>query len=185
MAAGVALLVLDAQNDIMGFQDQESLPGMIATTARLAGWARASGIPVIYSRVAFRSSYIDVLPQLPSVKDYRILNEVERGSAVIDDLAPQVSDIVVVKRRVCAFHGTDLDLVLRALGVGVILYAGVSTDRVVESTVRDASDRGYRNIVISDACASSTPQRHRASLESIADFFGEVMTADQAIQALS
>lgn len=185
MVAGVALLVLDTQNDIMGFQDQGSLPGMIAATARLAAWARASGVPVIYSRVAFRSSYIDVLPQLPSVKDYGILNENGSGSAVIDALAPQAQDIVIVKRRVGAFHGTDLELVLRALGVQVLLYTGVSTDRVVESTVRDASDRGFRNVVISDACASSTPQRHHAALDSIADFFGEVMTSDQAMQAFS
>lgn len=185
MVAGVALLVLDAQNDIMGFQDQNSSPGMIAATDRLAVWARASGVPVIYSRVAFRSSYIDVLPRLPSIKDYGILNEGERGSAVIDALAPQDTDIVVVKRRVGAFHGTDLELMLRALGVQVLLYTSVSTDRVVESTVRDASDRGFRNIVMSDACASSTPQRHQAALDSVAEFFGEVMTSDQAMKAFS
>lgn len=75
MVAGVALLVLDTQNDIMGFQDQDSLPGMTAATARLAAWARASGVPVIYSRVAFHSSYIDLMPQLPSIQDYGILNE--------------------------------------------------------------------------------------------------------------
>jgi len=88
---------------------------------------------------------------------------------------------VIDKKKVCAFHGTDLELILRALGVQVLL----STDRVVESTVRDASDRGFRNVVVSDACASSTPQRHHAALDSIADFFGEVMTSDQAMQAFS
>lgn len=185
MTGGAALLVLDAQNDIMGFQHKESVPAMLATTVRLVSWARETGIPVVFSRVAFRSSYVDVLPQLQAVKDYRILNEAERGSAIVDELAPQDGDVVIVKRRVNAFYNTDLELVLRALEVRTLLFAGVSTDRVVELTIREASDRGFRNIVISDACASSSPKRHGAALEFIADFFGDVKTADEAVNELS
>ncbi|WP_425417609.1 cysteine hydrolase family protein [Oricola indica] len=185
MAEGVALLVLDMQNDIMGFQDKDALPAVVATIGRLLSWARSSRVPVIYSRVAFRPGYVDALPQLPTVKTYGILDETKPGSDVIDELAPQEGDIVVVKRRVGAFYNTELELVLRSLGIGTLLLAGVSTDRVVESTVRDASDRNFRNIVVSDGCTSSTDGRHKSALESIAGFFGEVMSADEAMTVLA
>lgn len=185
MAAATGLLVLDMQNDIMGFQPKETLPGVIGVIGQLVHAAREAGVPVIYTRVAFRPTYLDALPQLPALKQYRMLDETQPGSAIIDELAPQPSDVVVLKRRVSAFYNTDLDLVLRALGIGTLIYTGISTDRVVESTARAASDRDYRNIVVSDGCAAATPERHRAALDSIADFFGEVATSQAVLSRFS
>ena len=186
MTTGVALHVLDMQNDILGFQpDKAKVQEVVATIGHMASWARKAKIPVIYSRVAYRSTYIDTLPQLPAIKEYRMLDETQSGSAVIDELAPQDGDIVIVKRRINAFYNTDLELVLRALKVNTLLYTGISTARVVESTARAASDRDFRNIVVSDACSADTPEKHQNALDSIADFFGEVTSAQEAIRTLA
>lgn len=184
MATNTALLVLDMQNDVMKFQPAETLPLLFDRISRVIAWARNGNIPVIYSRVAYRSSYVDTLPQLPAIKEYHLLDETQPGSAVVEALKPQDNDVSIIKRRVSAFYNTDLELVLRSLGVRTLLYTGVSTARVVESTARCASDRDFRNIVISDGCAADTPEKHENALKSIQDFFGTVMTFNEMVKAL-
>lgn len=187
MATGVALLVLDMQNDICDFAGRnEHLQRLIASIRATTDWARASKIPVIYSRVAYRPSYVDVLPRVPQfVRDQHILDETRPGSAIVDELAPQPGDIDILRRRVSAFYGTDLEVVLRGLKANTLLLTGMSTARVVESTARDANDRDYRAVVISDACGADTPEKHENALKSIADFFGEVITFSEAKQSFS
>lgn len=186
MAAGVALLVLDMQNDIAGFHGKnDEFNRFVNRIRRVIDWAHASEIPVIHSRVAYRPSYIDNMPRMAMIKERRLLDETQRGSAVIDELAPEGNDIVVVRRRVSAFYNTDLEVVLRGLKTHTLLFTGMSTARVVESTVRCASDRDYRAVVISDACSADTPEKHENALKSMADFFGEVMTTDAVIKAFS
>ena len=187
MATGVALLVLDMQNDICEFHGRnEHLQHLIANIKSFSDWARGSKIPVIYSRVAYRPSYIDGLPRAPAfIRERHLLDETQRGSAVVDELAPQKGDIDIVRRRVSAFYNTDLEVVLRGLKVHTLLLTGMSTARVVESTARDANDRDYRAVVIADACAADTTEKHENALKSIADFFGEVITMEAAKKAFS
>lgn len=186
MKSEVALLILDMQNDIVAFDERDNhLQRVIETIAEMAKWAREANIPVIYSRVAFRPNYADLSPFMQIAQQHHLLDETSRGSAVIDELAPVDSDIVITKRRVGVFYNTDLEVILRNFGVRTLLFTGKSTSRVVESTVREARDRDFRTIVISDGCIAGTPEFHENALKSMADFFAEIMTAAEAKKELS
>ena len=186
MATGVALLILDMQNDICNFHGRnEGLQRLIGSIRSFSDWARTAKIPHIYSRVAYRPSYVDGMPRVPFVKERHLLDETQPGSWFIDELAPRDADIVVTRRRVSAFYNTDLEVVLKGLTINTLLFTGMSTARVVESTAREASDRDYRAVVISDACSADTQEKHENALKSIADFFGEVMTMEAAKKAFA
>ncbi len=188
MAKGVALLICDMQKDIVGFHGRnEHLDQLIETIKDLAAWSRAHDVVVVHSRVAFRAGYIDAPSHhIPLLRERRILDETQPGSWFIEDLAPQTGDIVLApRRRVSAFYNTDLEVVLRRLQVNTLLLTGMSTARVVESTARDASDRDYRGIVVTDGCSADTREKHENALKSIADFFGELMTAAEVKKTFS
>jgi nicotinamidase-related amidase len=84
---------------------------------------------------------------------------------------------------VSAFAGTPLDQIFRARGVGTVILGGLVTHYAVEGTARDAHDRGYRVIVLTDGCASATPSRHEASLANLA-FLAEAVTTEAFADAL-
>jgi biuret amidohydrolase len=84
------------------------------------------------------------------------------------------------KRRPSAFYETALDLHLRGFGAQSIFLCGVSTDRAVESTARDAFNRDYQVFIIADGTAARSVAAHRASLESLGGFFTRVIDAEEA-----
>jgi len=91
---------------------------------------------------------------------------------------PDATDIVVTKHRYDAFHGTDLDLILRSNGVRTVVLTGVSTHVCVETTARTAFVRDYYTVVVADGCAAYSAQEHEASLKVIDRFFAEVAVLD-------
>ena len=97
---------------------------------------------------------------------------------------PQRDLAIVTHQRVGGFHDSELDEVLRGLGVDTVVFLGVATNASVESTARAASDLGYRVLVVSDACSAATPEAHAASLESLG-LLAEITTADDLIAALT
>ena len=82
-------------------------------------------------------------------------------------VAPEPGDIVVTKRRVSAFTGSDLDVVLRSLGVVKLVLTGIATSGVVLSTLPEAADRDYELVVLADCCADADPEVHRVLLEKV------------------
>ena len=103
---------------------------------------------------------------------------------LIPDLDRQPSDVVVFKRQWGAFYGTDLDLQLRRRGLTAIVLCGIATEIGVESTARDAYERGYELVFASDAMAGMSPEAHANSLERIFPRMGRVRTTDEIIAAL-
>jgi biuret amidohydrolase len=172
-----ALLVLDMQPDIAAFH-QGGIEPVVATIKDLIAWARTQSIPIIYSRVAFRPSYVDAFPGAAQMlKPRNMLREDLPGSGIIPELAPQADDIVITKRRVGVFYQTDFELILRSLGSQTLIYTGMSTARVVESTVREAHNRDFQNIVVSDATTATSDELHQAALRSMGDWFAKIKTA--------
>ena len=108
-----------------------------------------------------------------------------RETAVHERVAPQNGDIVVRKVRVGAFSTTDLDSQLRARGVDTLILAGISTSGVVLSTVRDASDRDYRVLVVADATADRESDVHQFLIERIFPRQADVITTAQLEDLLS
>src|SRR5262245_5655229 len=162
--AGAALLLLDFQRDIL-LDDRGDVHAWAADAVPLAkallSWARRSEVPVIWTRVVRRPDYRDARP---SKSDRRTLVAGTKGAALVPQLTPEPDDFEVVKPRVSAFYGTNLDGCLRRLKTLTLVVCGVYTHMAVESTVRDAYDRDLDSIVVSDACASPRRALHENAI---------------------
>lgn len=112
--------------------------------------------------------------------DYKVTGfHVPKGSwdgKVIDELAPGEDEIVLPKGSSSVFVSTHIDYILRNLGVKQLVLAGLLTDQCVESAVRDACDLGYLVTLVTDACASITPERHDSSLRTIKGYCRQITT---------
>jgi nicotinamidase-related amidase len=163
-----ALLLMDFQ---VGIVERLGSAEVVAAarTARLA--AREHGVPVVFVRVAFRDGAPEVSPRNKSFSALATpgsgMGQDDPATQVVDDLSPAEGDVVVVKRRVSAFTGSDLEVVLRAAGVDHLVLAGISTSGVVLSTLREAADRDYRLTVLTDACADGDEEVHRVLTEKV------------------
>lgn len=132
---------------------------------------------VIHVRVAFSTGHPEANPNSPMmqfIRDKGLLVEGASGTDFDPRVAPANNEIVITKHAVSAFAGTALDQLLRARGVDTVALGGLVTHYAVEGTARDAHDRGYRVIVLKDACASAAPARHEGSLANLG-FLAEVM----------
>jgi nicotinamidase-related amidase len=173
------VVVIDMQNEIVRgrlakAENRARYEQLVSRICDVLAWARAMPLPIVYTRICFRPSYVDANPHSPAIK-IEALKDGEWGTEIIQELAPRPADIVVAKHRSSAFYGTDLELVLRGLRADTLLLVGLATNRAVESTVRDAHNRDLDSVVISDATAAGSEELHQNSLRSIADWFGQVM----------
>jgi nicotinamidase-related amidase len=182
-----ALLVMDFQTSIVeGFAaDKEAL---LARTASLIEAARMAGMKVIYVVVGFRPGYPEVSSRNQSFGAIRETGRFIKGSAgteVHAAVAPKPGDVVVTKRRVSAFAGTDLEMVLRANGIETLVLAGIATSGVVLSTIRHAADADYKVFVVEDCCSDRDPEVHRVLTEKVFVRQATVAKATDVIGALA
>ena len=176
-----ALLVMDVQQGIVQrFGDAEALLGRIATAIAAA---RAANIPIIYVVVRFRTGYPEISARNRSFAAARAagstMEESSPATAIHAAVAPHDGDIVVVKRRVGAFSGSDLDVVLRALGVDGLVLSGIATSGVVLSTLRAAADLDFRCTVLDDCCADGDEEVHRVLTTKVFPRQAAVLTVDE------
>jgi nicotinamidase-related amidase len=177
--ARTALLVMDYQAGILGSLDDAD--ALVDRANAALALVRSRGGHIGYVRVAFEDADLAAFPETSSMgaRVASIGDRLRAGSPAsqIDErVAPRDGDVVVRKVRVGAFSTTDLDARLRERGVDTLLLAGVATSGVVLSTVRDAADRDYRVVVLSDACADREPDVHAFLLERILPRQAEVVT---------
>ena len=175
-----ALLVMDMQVGIVTRYAQTGdflTPISTAITA-----ARAASIPVIYVAVAFRPGYPEVSPRNKSfsaIKQQQSpLQAVMTATEIHPAIAPQPTDIVVTKRRVSAFSGSDLEVVLRAQGISHLALCGIATSGVVLSTLREAADKDYELTVLADCCVDSDEEVQRVLLSKVFPRQAEVVTVE-------
>jgi nicotinamidase-related amidase len=192
--ARTAIVAIDFQPDIVGpdgpfapmFHAEVERAKVIPTAAELLDGSRAAGATIVYSRAAFQPGYPDLLPNIPvfsGIPELGCVVDGTPGTAVIDDLAPRHGELVLIHPRVNAFHGTGLDYLLRGADINTVVLCGVATNLAIESAARDAADRGYRVVVVADACSTVSEAAHQASLASLA-MFGEVMSTQGVLTAL-
>jgi nicotinamidase-related amidase len=163
-----ALLVMDVQQGIVDrfAGDEEYLPRLAAA----AGAARDAGVRVIYVTVGFRAGHPEVSERNKSfgaIAGTGRFADGDPGSAIHPAVAPVPGDVIVTKRRVSAFAGSDLEVVLRAGGIDHLVLAGIATSGVVLSTLRQAADLDYRLTVLADGCLDADPEVHRVLLEKV------------------
>jgi nicotinamidase-related amidase len=179
-----ALLIMDVQPEIVArFPGSSELLGRLA---RAADTARAAAIRVVYVKVGFREGYPEINPGNAVFSRISELGGFVEGvsSTVHPVLAPQPDDVVVTKRRVSAFAGSDLDVVLRAGGIDELVLTGIATSGVVLSTLRQAADLDFSLTVLSDGCADADDEVHRVLCEKVFPRQATVMTVDEWITAL-
>jgi nicotinamidase-related amidase len=171
------LLVMDVQQAIV-----DRFPGDDNYLPRLSGAiraARAAGVVIIYVTVGFRPGYPEVSDRNKSfaaIAGSGRFSDEDPGSRIHPVVAPEPADVIVVKKRVSAFAGSDLDVLLRGLGADSLVLTGIATSGVVLSTVRQAADLDYRLTVLADGCLDSDPEVHRVLTGKVFPRQAEVMS---------
>jgi nicotinamidase-related amidase len=201
-----ALLVIDMQRDFLepgGFgeslgNDVNELRRTIAPLRDLLAGCRAAGLPVIHTREGHLPDLSDCPPAKltrgkPSMRigdpgpRGRILIRGEEGHDIVDELAPLAGEMVIDKPGKGAFYATGLGASLTRQGITSLVVTGVTTEVCVHTTVREANDRGYECLVLSDCVGSYFPEFQRVGLEMIAaqgGIFGWVATSTEFLAAL-
>ena len=205
--AATALLIIDMQRDFMepgGFgetlgNDVSLLARAVEPIAAVLAAARAAGMLVVHTREGHLPDLSDAPPAkiergAPSKRIGdpgpmgRILIRGEAGHAIIPALYPAAGGIVIDKPGKGAFYATDLGETLQNYGIENLLVCGVTTEVCVNTTVREANDRGYRCVVIADGCASYFPEFHEMGLKMIkaqGGIFGWVAESDAILKAMN
>ena len=184
-----ALLLMDYQNGIVD-RLVDDAPALLDLAAGAIATLRERGAQVAFVRVAFSDEDLAAIPET-SMMGQRIaaspaaFHADSPSTQIHDRVAPQDGDIVVRKSRVGAFSTTDLADQLAARGVDTLLLAGISTSGCVLSTIRDASDRDYRVLVVSDLCADPEPDVHEFLIGRIFPRQAEMIDAAGLAEALT
>ena len=205
--AETALIIIDMQRDFcdregyiasMGYDVspiRRIVPNIVALRDVISSW----GGLIVQTREGHRSDLSD-LPPLKAWRSRRggvevgsegplgrVLVRGEGGWEIIPELAPRSGEIVIDKPGYCAFHATDLGRVLTTRGIRRLIFAGVTTDVCVHSTLRSAVDLGYECLTIEDACAATSVSNHQAAIDTITTeggIFGAVTTSDVVCDVL-
>jgi len=181
-----ALLVMDVQNGIV--QRFTEKTEVMAPFGRAVTAARGAGIPVIFVRVAFRNGYPEVSAQNKSFAAIRGrggLTISEAATQIHESVAPRPDEPVVTKLRVSAFAGSDLEVILRSLRIDTLVLTGIATSGVVLSTLREAADKDYGLVVLSDACLDADPEVQRVLIEKLFPRQADVLTVAEWADTLS
>ncbi|HEY3263393.1 MAG TPA: isochorismatase family cysteine hydrolase [Pseudonocardiaceae bacterium] len=204
----VALVCIDWQVDFcgpggyvdrMGYDIQLTRAGL-PTTARLLEYARNLGMLVIHTR----EGHAPDLSDLPANKRWRsarigaeigragpqgrILVRGEPGWQIVPEVAPIPGEVLIDKPGKGAFYATSLDLVLRASGITHLVLTGITTDVCVHTTMREANDRGYECLILSDCTGATELSNHTAALRMVTmqgGVFGCVGSSDAVIAAIT
>lgn len=163
-----ALLVMDMQRNVVDrLPSAADLPGRLDTAVSAA---RGAGVQVIYVVVGFRAGYPEISERsgvFTGVRDAGILTPADPGAELHDDLVVESGDLIVTKKRVSAFVGSDLELIARSQGITDLVLTGMVTSGVVLSTLRQAADLDFGLTVLSDGCVDYDEEVQRVLMTKV------------------
>ena len=185
-ASRTALVVIDLQRGIVGFPSApHPAAEVVARAARLAEAMRAAGGTVVLVHVTPSADGKDGLKPITDAPAAGAGRSMPPDWAeIVPELGQQPGDIVITKRQWGAFYGTELDLQLRRRGIDTIILCGISTTMGVESTARDAFERGYQQVFVEDAMAARGAEEHRHAVASVFPRIGRVRSTEEVLAAL-
>jgi nicotinamidase-related amidase len=174
------LLVMDVQRGIV--ERLNDAAGYLDRVSEAIAAARSAGMPVVYVTVGFRPGHPEI-----SSRNRTFSAAAQAGAFVEGDpateihpaVAPRPQEARVTTRRVSAFAGSDLEVLLRGLDAGTLVLTGIATSGVVLSTLRQAADLDYRLVVLADACADADPEVHRVLTEKVFPRQADVLTVTE------
>lgn len=183
-----ALVLMDYQHFVLENFLPTGVPhaALAAAGSLIAATRRAASL-AIHVTLGFRPGYPEVDPRngiFTWLKDSGLVAPDKKGVAIWPTLTPAADEPVVTKHRIGAFHGTDLDLVLRAKGIDTLILAGVTTSGVVMSTLRQAFDLDYRLIIARDACVDGDESVHHVLMEKVIPSHAEVRSVAEIVAVL-
>ena len=212
-----AVIVVDMQNDFgadggmfaRAGSDLSGIRAAVAPTARVLAAARQAGMPVVYLKMGFAADLSDAGgPEAPNRvrhlvawgvgqpviapdgSESRVLIRDTWNTDILPELAPEPGDHIVYKHRFSGFFETELDAILRAMGITSLVFTGCTTSVCVESTLRDAFFRDYRCLLLADCTAEPVGHglprsNHEATLLLVELAFGWVSDSAALVQALA
>jgi nicotinamidase-related amidase len=185
-----ALLLVDVQNAVYNDKQAAIRPEFDAVAretvlpnlVKLIRASRAAGIEVIYTVIENLTK-----DGRDRSLDYKLSGiSIAKGSweaKVVDAVAPAEDELVIPKTSSSLFNSTNIDYLLRNLGVEELVVTGFLTDQCIDHTVKDAADRGYYPTLIRDACMANTRERHEAALTCFAGYC-RMLTTEQFLAIL-
>lgn len=196
-----AMIVVDMQNDFVKEGAPIEIPrarAMVPRLNRLLNSCREHNIPVIYIHHVIRGGDIDagrLADHHEAVRNNKAIIAGTENVEIYDGLKPHPGDLLVAKPRYSAFHGTDLEGILRTKGIDTLIISGTVTDVCCESTTRDAFSRDYKVIFLSDGNAAgdwpdlgfgpvSAEEVQKVTLTVLAMCFAQVSSIDEVIAEL-
>ena len=185
--ARTAVLSMDLQTGIVSIYVKDEQ--LLTRAANVLQHARAAGMRVIHVTVTFRLNLPEVSTRnrvLAAIKSSPQHQRLFQGpsAAIHPALGPEADDIVIIKHRVSAFPGTDLEMILRANNIENLVLFGIATSGVVLSTLREAADTDYRLVVIKDCCADLDQELHKCLLDKLFPTQADVLTASEFLSSL-
>ncbi len=176
-----ALVVMDVQPGAI--ERAPDPAGYLARVTEAVRAARAHAVPVVHVVVGFRPGMPEVSPRnqtFSAAKQQRPPFLTDPRPAI----TPEGGEVVVTKRRVSAFAGSDLEIVLRAADIDHLVLCGIATSGVVLSTLREAADKDYRLTVLADLCADTDPEVHAVLTGKVFPRQAQVVNAADWIKSL-
>ena len=193
----MALVIVDLQNYSVhpdGYWMSRMPEGVariapsLARTVDALEAARAARVAVVHVGNAWRDGHPDINPNAPWMREAKAAGrstEDTWGVEFYEPVSPVAGEFIVRKRAVSAFAGTELDRLLRVRDISTIALAGSITNFAVEGTGREASDRGYRVLVLEDCCETVSDEWQAFSMTQILPMIAEVVTVADFSEALS
>ena len=187
--AQTALVVCDVQYGIISrVADEASTKPFLDQLATTIKAAREASVKIIYVTIAFQPGHPEIGNNAPKmfaqVKSTQAFVQGDEATQIHESVAPQSGDISVIKHRISAFAGTDLDMILRASEIKHLVFAGISTGGVVLSSFRYALDLDYDPTVLQDLCLENEPEVHKVLCEKVFPAHGTVMSSQAWIEGL-
>lgn len=179
------VLVIDFQYGMtdpscpLGSQNQDE---PIRVSQAVLEEARVAGVPVLYTRVAFRPDLIDAGLFVEKVPSLGVLTMGSRWVEIDERVAPVGDEYVLTKRHSSAFIGTELQQVLSYRGIDTVIHVGCSTSGCVRQTAVDANAYGFRSLVVRDAVGDRSWEQHEANLVDMDGKYADVVTSTEVIK---
>jgi nicotinamidase-related amidase len=182
-----ALVLIDLQQGVASRTcAPHSAQTVIQNAVRLAARFRELRAPVVLVNVAFHPDFRDFLDvPVDAPAQFNPADLPPNWTQIVPELGPQPGDLLITKHQWGAFYGTELDLQLRRRGIQTIVLGGIATHIGVESTARDAYERGYHQILVEDAMSSMSAETHEFPVKNIFPRLGKIRSTNEVLAALA